>query len=317
MDFADLLNKLDKINAATDAYESNSPTRPSGFVPVIRWIGNKLFIFIRLQRLYLIRSWLHEKIGQSAYNSLLESNVPLSVTKPIAETYSKLDVANKEITRLSKVNKGDWITPRNVGFMLLFVLMANLLGAMAGLTGIGNRPRVKTFEQTTASLMPYKNHSSAFNESNDATDRNTNQQVSSKITNKKEVTFDPKNKSIETDFNWATETTSDSELIDLVYTTAASTALSKPIGRGPSPEEFITSIRAAARELRADKFAHTQFLTTLEPSSSMEQSVEGVQLKILYFGKERVVFAEKKNGFGYAFLMCTLRGKTMMNTKAP
>ena len=105
-----------------------------------------------------------------------------------------------------------------------------------------------------------------------------------------------------------------SELIDLAYRTAASVALSKPLGSGPSPEEFIQSTRAAARVLGAEKYAHTKFLLTLDPSDTKEQTIEGAKVKMLYYGSEQALFVNRKDGSGYTFIMCTIDGKKMMNT---
>ncbi len=134
LEFPGLTDQLDRITAELDAHESNAPARPAGFVPTIRWFAIKSIRFIQLHWLYYQKSWLHWKLGVSAYNSRLESSGPTYITKPIAETHAKIDQADQELARLSHVNTGDWITPRNSGFVFLFVIMIGLLRAIAGIT---------------------------------------------------------------------------------------------------------------------------------------------------------------------------------------
>lgn len=103
------------------------------------------------------------------------------------------------------------------------------------------------------------------------------------------------------------------ELVHVVYLAAAGVAIQSKLGRGPSPEEFIELTHAAARQLGAEKYAHSQFLLTLKPDRDRTTTVNGVQGRVLGYGSETAIFMKSKLTGRVTFVSCSINGDQKMN----
>ena len=103
------------------------------------------------------------------------------------------------------------------------------------------------------------------------------------------------------------------ELVALVYKGAATIALSKPLGMGPSPEEFIELTHSVARELQVDKYEHSRFLLNLQPDKDVTKENEGKRSRGLFYGSEMAMFVNKVDSDRFVFISCSIDGEQKIN----
>jgi hypothetical protein len=278
--FPDLYEKLDSVKREITSLSetSDEPVSQRSLTDRAKAAGQQMADIARKKQMELKRESILRNIGESVYNQQSELTIPEHLAKPISEAFQRKEFIKTEIQRLSEIGKGGFLTPKRIlvstGVLFFFLLFS--VGAKNQMERDANSSHSNISKTTSTNL------------------------------GSKEGGFE------------SSESTSDSpsreEMVNLVYLTAATIALSKPVGQGPSPEEFIELTHQAAISVVAGDNKHSRFLLTLVPDRDITKIVDGQKVRALYYGSEMAVFLPHRGTGRYVLLSCSIDGKQCIST---